>query len=111
MGQPEGGQHVGQRPHRQVVRGAQPHAPAQPRRVEQAFGAFMGIKDDFRMHEQAAPIAGQGERVRVAQEQAAVQGRFQLTDVFADSGLRQVQPPGGFGEAGGGRRGGEGLEP
>ena len=111
MRQPEGGQHVGQGPQRQVVGGAQPHAAAQPGRVEQAFGPFVGVQDDARMHQQAAAVAGQRQRVGVAHEQPPVQRLLQLAHVFADGGLGQAQPPRGLGEAGRGGRGGEGLEP
>ncbi|KAG1364636.1 hypothetical protein G6F59_018953 [Rhizopus arrhizus] len=71
----------------------------------------MGIQDDFRVHQQAAAVAGQRERMRVAQEQAAVARLLQLPDVVAYRGLGQPQPPGGLGEAGRGRGGGKGLEP
>ena len=54
-------------------------------------------------------MAGQGERMRVAQEQVPVDGLLQSPDVFADGGLGQAQAPGGLGEAWGGRS--EGLEP
>ena len=111
VGQPEGGQHVGQGTHRQVVRGAQAYAAAQARRVEQALGPLVRVQDDLRMDQQAAAVAGERQRMRVALEQAAVQGLFQLADVFADRGLGQAQAPSGFGKAGRSGGGGEGLEP
>ena len=43
------------------------------------------------MHQQAAAVAGQRQRVGVAHEQPPVQRLLQLAHVFADGGLGQAQ--------------------
>ena len=95
----EGAQDLRQKGGDEILRGAEAQAAAQPRAGEELPGALARIEDQLGVADQRVALGRQGERVRVAQEQAAPELFFQSADVVADGGLTQPELARCLGEA------------
>ncbi len=104
-------QYIGQRAQREVVRGAQPHAALQARRIELGLRARNGIQDQPRVRQQRLAVSGHGQGVGIAYKEPAPHMLFQAPDVVADAGLGQAELAPRVGKAVRGGYGGEGLDP